>query len=76
MNEDIRSLSKWLNANKVFVNVTKAKVLIFKRKSRVFDTDLKLKLCGKKLFTGKTLKYLESLWMSTYNGISTLLEVD
>ena len=58
VNKDLRSLSKWLNANKVFVNITKTEVLIFKLKGRVFDTDLKLKLCGKKLFTSKSVKYL------------------
>ena len=58
VNKDLRSLSKWLNADKVFVNITKTEVLIFKLKGRVFDTDLKLKLCGKKLFTSKSVKYL------------------
>ena len=43
---------------KISLNITKTEVLIFKRKGRVFDTDLKLKLCGKKLFTCKSVKYL------------------
>ena len=54
MNEDLRSLSKWLNAN----NITKTEVLIFKHNGRVFDIDLKLELCGKKHFTSKSVKYL------------------
>ena len=58
MNKDLRSLSKWPNANKIYQSITKTKVLILKRKGRVFDTDLKLKLCGKKLFTSKSVKYL------------------
>ena len=58
MNKDLRSLSKWLNANKISLNITKTEVLIFKRKGRIFDTDLKLKLCGKKLFTSESVKYL------------------
>ena len=58
MNKDLRSLSKWLDSNKLYLNITKTEVLIFKRKGRVFDTDLKLKLCGKKLFTSKSVKYL------------------
>ena len=59
VNKYLRFLSKWLNANKVSLNVTKAEVLFFKRKGRSFDTDLKLKLCGKKLFTSESVKYLE-----------------
>ena len=59
MNQDLRSFfSKWLNANKISLNITKTEVLIFKRKGRIFDTDLKLKLCGKKLFTSESVKYL------------------
>ena len=40
------------------LNITKTEVLIFKRKSRAFDTDLKLKLCGKRLFTRMSVIYL------------------
>ena len=54
----IRDLSKCLNTNKISLNITKTEFLIFKCKGRVFDTDLKLKLCGKKLFTSKSVKYL------------------
>ena len=57
VNKDLRSLSKWLNANKSSLNNTKTEVLVFKRKCRVLDTDLKLKLFGKKLFTGKFVNY-------------------
>ena len=58
VNKDLRSLSKWLNAIKISLNFTKTEVLIFKHKGRVFDIDLRLKLCGKKLFTSKSVKYL------------------
>ena len=56
MNKDLKSLSKWLDSNKISLNITKTEVLIFK--CRVFDADLKRKLCGKKLFSSKSLKYL------------------
>ena len=58
MTKDLRSLSKWLNANKIFLNIAKTEVLIFKHKGRIFDFDIKLKLCGKKLFTSEYVKYL------------------
>ena len=51
VNKDLRSLLKWKNTNKISLNITKTDISIFKRKGRVFDTDLKLKLWGKKLFT-------------------------
>ena len=58
VNKDLRCLSKWLNVNKISLNITKTEVLIFKSTGRVFETDLKLKLCGKKLFTSKSAKHL------------------
>ena len=89
MNKDLRSLSKWLNANKISLNITKTEVLIFKRKSRVFGTDLNLKLCGKKLFTSKSVKYLgvildkhlqwifhiNQLWLKLNKANSMLCEI-
>ena len=58
MNKGLRSPSKWLNANKISPNITKTEVLVFKLKGRVFDCDLKLKLCGKNVFISKSVKYL------------------
>ena len=53
-----KDLPKWLNANKISLNITKNEVLIFKHKGRIFDTNLKLKSCGKKLFTSQSVNYL------------------
>ena len=66
MNQDLRSLSKWLNANKISLGITKIEVLTFKQKGRIFDTDWKLKLCSKKLFTIKSVKSVKSI-KSFYN---------
>ena len=59
MNKDLKSFSKWLNANKISLNITKTEVLIFKPKGRVFKLTLKLKLCGKKLFTSNSAHTLQ-----------------
>ena len=40
------------------LNIAKTEVIIFKRQGRVFDTDSKLNLFGKKLFTHNFVKYL------------------
>ena len=55
VNKDLRSLLKWLNFNKISRNITKAEVLIFECKGTAFDADLKLRLCGKILFTSKAV---------------------
>ena len=49
MNKDFKSLLRWLNANKISLNVTKTEVVIFRAKGKVFDIDLKLKMCATKL---------------------------
>ena len=46
MSTDFKSLLHWPNTNKVNLNVTKTEVVA---NSRVFDTDLKLKMYGKQV---------------------------
>ena len=58
MNKDLKSPLHWLNANKIFVNVTKTEAVIFRANDKVFNTDLKLKMCGKKLYPSHHVKYL------------------
>ena len=48
VNKDLKFLVKWLNANRISLNVAKTDI-IFRRKKKHLDCDLNLKLCGKKL---------------------------
>ena len=57
VNKDLKSLLHWVNDNKISLYVTKTEV-IFRAKSKVFDTDLQLKMCGKKLYLSHQVKYL------------------
>ena len=54
VNKDSKSLLYWLNHNKISLNVTKTEVV----KGKVSDTDLKLKMCGKRLYLSHYVKYL------------------
>ena len=47
---DLKHLVNWINANKISLNVKKAKVVICKSKLKKFEVDLKIKLCGKRLY--------------------------
>ena len=51
LNKHLKQLSLWLNANKISLNVAKTEVILFKPKNQQLDTDLKLKLCRKRLYT-------------------------
>ena len=44
----IKQIGNWLNANKISLNVKKK--VIFKSKQKQFESDLKIKLCGKRLY--------------------------
>ena len=47
VNQDLKNLANWLNANKIFLNVTKTEVILFKSSRKLTDVPLKLKLNGK-----------------------------
>ena len=58
LNKDLKELSFWLNANKIALNVAKTEVILFKTKHKPCYTDLRLKLCRKRLYKTKYLRYL------------------
>ena len=55
---DLKHLVHWLNANKISLNVKKTEMVIFKSKQKKFEGDLKIKLCGKRLYPSESVKYL------------------
>ena len=58
VNADLRSLTSWLNANKISLNVEKTEFVIFRSKSKTLNSVPFLKLNGKKLFPSSSVKYL------------------
>ena len=55
---DLKHLVNWLNANEISLKCKKTEMVIFKSKQRKFEGDLKLKLCGKRLYPTESVKYL------------------
>ena len=51
-------LSKWLNANKISLNVSKTEMVLFRPKRKSMDFNLKIKLNGKRLYETNSVKYL------------------
>ena len=49
LNKEMKSLTVWLNANKISLNVEKAELVIFKHQ-RKLDTEIKIKLNRKRLY--------------------------
>ena len=58
LNADLRSLFKWLCANKISLNVTKTEVVLFHHSNKEINHEIKLKLNGKKLDLSNSVKYL------------------
>ena len=58
VNQDLKNLKNWLNANKTCLNVSKTKVVLFKSSRELTDVPLKLKLNGKRLYPTNSVKYL------------------
>ena len=58
VNADLKHLVNWLNANNISLNVKKTEMVIFKSKQKKFEGDLKIILCGKRLYPTESVKYL------------------
>ena len=79
MNSDLKNLSKQLKANKLSLNITKTKLIIFHSSSKKTDPSLKIILDGKRLIQTDTVKCLgvllddRLLWSKQINHVATKL---
>ena len=55
VNANLKHLVNWLNANEISLNIKKTEMVICKSKQKKFEGDLKIKLCGKRLYLLKVL---------------------
>ena len=51
VNQDLKNLTNWLNANKICLNVSKTEFVLFKSSRKLRHVPLKLKLNGKRLYS-------------------------
>ena len=58
VNLDLKSLTYWLNANQISLNVKKTELVIFKHQRKTLDSLIKIKLNCKRLYPSKSVKYL------------------
>ena len=79
VNADLKHLINGLNANKISLNVKITEMIIFKSKQKKLEGDLKVKLCGKRLYPTKSVKYLgvkidtNLIWQHHVNDLSIKL---
>ena len=59
VNQDLKNLTNWLNANKICLNISKTEVVLFKPSRKLTDVSLKLKLNGKRLYPTNSVNYLD-----------------
>ena len=55
---DLKNLNNWLDANKLFLNFGKTEVVLFKSLTKKTDSDLNLKLNGKRPYPTDSVKHL------------------
>ena len=55
-NADLKHLVNWLNANIISLNIKKTEMVIFKSKQNKFEGGLKMKLCGKRIYSTESVK--------------------
>ena len=58
INHDLKSLSNWLNANKIALNVSKTEIVTSSPPKIQLNHERKIKLVGKKLYQTDSIKYL------------------
>ena len=58
VNRDMKHLNNWLSANKIYLNVEKTELVIFKCPRKVLQDDIKIKLSGKRLYPSNSIKYI------------------
>ena len=59
VNQDLKNLTTWLNANKISLNVSKTELVFFKPRRKFVDfSNLKIKLNRKRIFPSESVKYL------------------
>ena len=79
INTDLKNLSNWLNANKIYLNVKKTETFIFKSRRKIYESVIKLKLNRQRLHSSNNVKYLrikidENLnWKHHINEVLTTL---
>ena len=53
----MKSLTDWLNAIKISLNVQKTEIVLFKHQRKKADSELKIKLSGKRLYLKDSLEH-------------------
>ena len=55
---DLKSLTYWLNGNRISLDVKKTELVIFKQERKKLDCPIKIKFSRKRLYPSKSVKYL------------------
>ena len=58
VNLDMKHLSVWLNSNKISPSAQKTELVTFKRKRKILNHEIKIKLNRKRLYPTPSVKYI------------------
>ena len=54
----MKNLTNWLNVNKISLNVKNTELVIFKHESKKLKRPIRIRLCRKRFYPSKSVKYL------------------
>ena len=57
VNCGMKHLNNWFSANKIYLNVEETELVIFKSPRKVLPDEMKIKLCGRRLYPSNSKKY-------------------
>ena len=58
VNNDLKGITHWLNANQISLNVSKTEFVVFRSPREEIEHELKIKLNGKRLYPSPYIIYL------------------
>ena len=77
INFDLSKLAQWLRANKIYLNVNKTKLVIFRLPKKQFYKNLNFRLSGQKIEPKRHTKYLGVILdehLPFYEYVNTLIQ--
>ena len=70
INNDLKKLTNWLDANKISLNCTKTELIFFRKQRSTIPSNIKIKLNGKRLIPTDHIKYLGVYLDETLSGFA------
>ena len=73
INSDLKGLTDWLNAIRISLNISKTEFILFRKRNKTINYDLKIKINGKRIFPSTSVKYLGVIFDENLSWVNHLI---